>query len=125
MIETKFKFWHKKLKKMSSPCHLGIIYEHLCEQFGTIVKWDDIVKLRFVCQIEDINLYEDDICEAEYNCPVGFDTEPHILQGTIEYQEEDCLWAFNYGHGSMALCEETLLITKKLGNINENPELLK
>ena len=69
--------------------------------------------------------WEGDIYKAEYRCSICYDNEPHILRGLIEYREEDGMWSFDYGHGSMYLYDEKLSLIKKLGTIHENPELLE
>ena len=74
--------------------------------------------------LTDKAFWEDDICEAEYRCAVCFDSEPHILTGTIE-RADNGLWMFDYGHGSMPLDSEDLEITKVIGNKWDNPELIE
>lgn len=68
-------------------------------------------------------LWEGDICEADYRCDACFDTEPHILLGTIE-KADNGLWMFDFGHGSMPLECEELEVHNPIGNRWDNPELL-
>ena len=70
------------------------------------------------------NLWQGDICTAEYRCQICFDSEPHLLTGVIE-QADNGLWMFEYGHGEVPLDCEDLEITKVVGNIHESPELLE
>ncbi len=70
------------------------------------------------------NLWQDDICKAEYCCPVCFQNEPHELIGTI-VQAENGLWMFEYSHGEIPLDCEDLTIVKILGNIHQHSKMLK
>ena len=46
MRTVKFKFYNKKLRKMSRPLGLGIIHETLVDEWG-IFDWKDVEKLQF------------------------------------------------------------------------------
>lgn len=72
---------------------------------------------------EGEELYEADICRANWCCAITFDSEPHKLIGSIEWDETDLIWRFDYGHGSVALSDENLTNIKRIGNIHESPKL--
>ena len=62
MREMKFQFWHKTLHKMSRPYGLGLVWEHLCEEWG-VFNWAD-VEMREYTGLHDNNgaeIYEGDI----------------------------------------------------------------
>ena len=47
MREIKFRFYHTKLRRMSKSSHgLGVIWEHLVDEWGIFV-WKDIVTEQF------------------------------------------------------------------------------
>ena len=76
------------------------------------------------CNKNGKEIWEDDICTAEYICEVSFDSAPHLLTGTIE-QADNGLWMFDYGHGELPLDLEDLEITEIIGNAHEDPNLLE
>lgn len=71
------------------------------------------------------DLYDGDIATATWQCTVCYDTEPHVLTGIVEWSNECAMWMFDYGHGSVPLGSDELDNILKIGNIHENPELLK
>ena len=70
-------------------------------------------------------VFAGDTCKANYFCPVGFDTAPHELIGTIEWDEADLCWVFDYGHGTMPMATEELADLEIIDNVHDNPELLE
>jgi len=75
-------------------------------------------------KFDDMKIWQGDICKAEYRCLICFDSEPHLLVGTIE-QGDNGLWMFDYGHGAIPMDSEDLEIVEKLGNIHDTPELME
>jgi uncharacterized phage protein (TIGR01671 family) len=75
---------------------------------------------------KDIEIYEGDICKAEWLCTVAHDNEPHELQGTIEWSD-DGLWMFDYGHGAVPLASNELsaIAIEVIGNALQHRELLE
>jgi len=61
-------------------------------------------------------IYGGDRIAAAYYCPVCYDTEPHQLGGTVEWNDEQ--WMFDYGHGAMPLCSEDLDDIEIIGNVH-------
>ncbi len=70
-------------------------------------------------------LFEDDICKATWCCAITFENEPHELIATIDWDETDLIWRFDYGYGSVALADENLQNIERIGNIHDNPDLLE
>lgn len=60
-----------------------------------------------------------DSVRASWHCDVGYDDEPHKLDGWMDWCDENLLWEFTYGHGSVALCDNRLdeleIISRKEG----------
>ncbi|MFH1691829.1 MAG: YopX family protein [Candidatus Omnitrophota bacterium] len=46
MRQIKIKYWNKKLKEMSEPMGIALVWETLCELWG-IFEWHDVVKLQW------------------------------------------------------------------------------
>ena len=119
--EIKFRLLNKNTKECRPYT--------LCELIGkTYRKGQFEFRGRFTGLRDDSDkaqeLYQDDICTADYDCPVSFDNNPHKLTGTIEWDKEQGMWMFDYGHGEMPLCCEDLGNIFCIGNVHENPELL-
>ena len=72
----------------------------------------------------EADLWQGDVCTAEYCCAACFENDPHLLIGVIE-QDGNGLWMFEYTHGSLPLDCEDLDITMVLGNVTDNPKLLE
>ena len=46
MIDIKFRFWNRDLRKMSGIYGLGLLWEHLCEEWD-VFDWKDVEKLQY------------------------------------------------------------------------------
>jgi uncharacterized phage protein (TIGR01671 family) len=142
MREIAFRFWNKKLKKMSKPCGLGPIYEFLCIAWD-VFSWDDVEIMQYTGLHDNTKweqltvdeqmkwlsvgkskeewkgreIYEGDICK---NCDYILDA--HISDCRIELvqyiEDEACFVGFNFNDGEGGSCEV-------IGNIYENPSLLE
>lgn len=66
--------------------------------------------------------YHSDIAKAWYDCPVGFENEPHEVTGSIE-QDEYGEWLLDLRHTQIPL--QAFNDFEIIGNIYENLELLK
>ena len=140
MSNPKFRAWDKVAKKYLKPWPegFGILGEATCfDLIGqqlkerspekTVLEMLDDVEIEQYTGIKDCvgnKIWQHSICTAEYRCAVCFDSEPHLLTGLIE-QEDNGLWMLEYEHGSLPLdCEDLQLITV-VGNFYDNPELLE
>ena len=125
MREIKFKFWNKKLHKMSGVLGLGVVWEYLVDQWG-IFNWEDVQKLQYT-GLKDKNgltdIYEGDIREylSSPITPISERQRRDIGVVVFEngrffirwkYRPQDLEW--------LGLCAG-----RAIGNIHENPELLK
>ncbi len=140
MREVKFRVWDKIAKEMVYPewetayvggTELSLYTYTLNDSFNhSSLSWvlhqPEFEVMQYTGGKDDYanKIWESDICTAEYRCDVCFDSEPHLLIGTIE-QEDNGLWMFDYGHGAMPLDLDDLQNIKVIGNIHEKPELLK
>ena len=139
MREIKFRAWNKKNNKMYYFPEMGICSEYNLLSFiwdgdtGTnygAIDWEiENYEVMQFTGLKDKNgegqeMYQDDICKANYYCEIVFDNEPHNLVGTIEWDDTFGMWMYDYGHGSTPLTDENLRDIEIIGNIHQNPELL-
>ena len=124
----KFRAWNPKLNKMEYdvwPTSKNTVGHWIKMAYRDEWQFSDNGQTKVV--IEEYtglkDLWQGDICTAEYRCPVCSDNEPHLLTGTIE-QADNGLWMFDYGHGAVPLDSKDLEILEKIGNIHENKDLL-
>ena len=125
MREIKFKFWNKKLHEMSGVFGLGVVWEYLVDQWG-IFNWEDVQKLQYT-GLKDKNgltdIYEGDIREylSSPITPISERQRRDIGVVVFEngrffirwkYRPQDLEW--------LGLCAG-----RAIGNVWENPELLK
>ena len=118
MRDIKFKFWNKKLRKMSNVLGLGVIYEYLCEEWG-VFDWKDIEKRQFtgILDKNGVDVYEGDIIDANI-------IEHSIsTMGQVVFCEEYSTYANRNLAGDTFLWKLNRI--KVRGNIFESPELLK
>ena len=124
MREIKFKFWNKKLHKMSGTLGLGVVWEYLVDQWG-IFNWEDVQKLQYTGLKDntDKEIYEGDIREylSSPITPISERQRRDIGVVVFEngrffirwkYRPQDLEW--------LGLCAG-----RAIGNVWENPELLK
>ena len=119
--EIKFRFWNKALWRMSAAYGLGLIWEHLCKEWGQF-DWKDVEKLQYT-GLKDRNvaeIYEGDIVELahEYLVCAG------ETLGSIEWRQNGA-WYINYGNSEQELAHVDIGHAGLyiIGNIRENPEL--
>jgi len=117
--EIKFRAWDTNSKEM---------YEIGC--LDCPWPYDEIKIMQFTC-IRDSKgqgIWEGDICEVKYVCPVCFENAPHVLRGEITPTESSGTWLFDYGHGAIPIFQLTGDMENSIeviGNLYENPELLE
>ncbi|KKL62974.1 hypothetical protein LCGC14_2179810 [marine sediment metagenome] len=129
----KYRAWDKIDKLMYCDIHRGIKFDDGSEysfvDFLDNKGYHEWIIMQDTGLKDDSNeereLYQNDICTANYDCPVSFDSDPHRLLGTIEWDKEIGMWMFDYGHGSMPLSCEDLSNIVYVGTVHENPELLE
>ena len=139
MREIKFLFWHKNLKRMSKPYGLGVIWEHLTEEWGNF-SWDDVEKRQYT-GLKDKNgkeIYEGDIVRFDEvmtaDDTLGVAPNGYIyidIHHSVVWNDELVGWDLNFTEDDeLKYKRDTrgLLIegvnTEVIGNIYESPELL-
>ncbi len=110
MRELKFRFWNKTLRRMSAVYGLGLIWEHLCEEWD-VFDWKDVEKLQYtgLTDKDDAEIYEWDIVEVHR----GMDGQEDIWRITIE----------DIRNLPRELSGSNLISRTVIGNVYENPEL--
>ena len=119
MREIKFKFWNKKLHKMSGVLGLGVIWEYLVDQWG-IFNWEDVQKLQYT-GLKDKNgkeIYEGDVVKLD-----SWEGVQQIvfIEGAFCLADKHGLYVGDIHYINHADKNQATII----GNIRENPELLK
>jgi uncharacterized phage protein (TIGR01671 family) len=111
----KFRFWDKRIRKMSRPLALGIIYENLNEYFRSqgasdyCVDWNDIVKMQYT-GLKDKNgkeIFEGDV--------LVYERFAQSCSGTAKTKVEI---------PSIYLMRSGMKNLEVIGNVHENPDLL-
>lgn len=123
MRTVKFKFYNKKLRKMSWPLGLGIIYETLVDEWG-IFDWKDVEKLQFT-GIKDVNgveIYEGDVVVALVHSPFECNKKAtHPAIRTVIFQNG----AFRLQDGAFISHDPIgSFVAEVIGNIYESKHLL-
>lgn len=154
MRTFKFRAWDEKTKQfIATGFHLlgevmafniieGFLYKNLCGEESVLERWNDVIIQQFT-GLFDRNgkeIYEGDICEVEEyeGCPKVFGEIIWGCYSDHEYVENLECWIFKQKHQNSPLsCVvkrgvrysrglETIPDTLQvIGNIYENPELLK
>ncbi len=111
--EIRFRFWNRKLRRMSKVLGVGVIWEHLCDEWG-IFDWPDVVKLQYIGMKDRdrTDVYEGDIIQddddADRTGIIGFELGAYYC--TLDWGTD--LYKGLYQHGVV------------IGNVHESPELL-
>ena len=132
MREIKFRAWDKGLKRMiylSEPTvenddFSGIVFK-LRDYFVSAFSSDRIEDLELMqyTGLKDKNgreIYEGDIVKTETDY---INTGKITEIGVVEFYEEGLVWIINYGETQINLAYAENI--EVIGNIYENPELLK
>jgi uncharacterized phage protein (TIGR01671 family) len=120
MREHKYRAWDEQNNEWIKAKNVGLLIQ-------TALAYPKTIILEEYTGRKDENLkelYENDIITAVWHCTVCFDTSPHELTGTIEWNNENSMFMFDYGHGVVPLASEELDGIVKVGNIHENKDLL-
>lgn len=116
--ERKFKAWLKFEKKFKKVKMIDFIEEKI----WTGANWydfDDIELIEYIGREDEngVPIYEGDIVERKYNCGT------YIERAVVKYSEEGVVFYFDgFDYDLLINFERNL---KVIGNIYENPKLLK
>ena len=118
MRPIKFKFWNNKLKKMSKVHGLGIIYEHLSEEWDGF-DWEDVEKLQFTGLLDRSGkeIYEGDVVKGNL-----IKYSPLPIMGEVVWDNELSGFASKNNAGNTLLFEIDQI--RIIGDKFQNPELL-
>ena len=117
--EIKFRFYNRKIKKMSNPYGVGLIWEHLVEEWG-VFEWKDIEILQYT-GLQDKNgkdVYEENIVMA----PTFSGEQFH--KAIVTWDKQRC--GFKLKPIGPPVVDRMLFVIggEVIGNVHENPELL-
>ena len=125
MMEEKrdiyFRFWHKRLKRMSEPYGLGMIHRSLCVEFGEagMILWNEIIPLQFIGRVDKnkVLIFDGDIIRINQECLYGY------RQGQIEVVWwNDCGWT-PFADNQDGMLYPNPNLCEVIGNEYENPDL--
>jgi len=114
MRDIKFRAWHEKLNKMIYDISVCNSQSEWSDESGK--SWifeDDIMQFTGLKDKNGKEIYEGDIMQH---------ANPFDIPFVVNWIDSDCGYGFNYGTSSYHISDRSFTV---IGNIYENPELLK
>ena len=130
--EIKFRFWNRKLRRMSKVYGVGVIWEGLCDEWD-IFDWSDVETLQYTGRKDKsgVWIFKGDVLVSD-DYPFWSDGQCNY-RGVVDWFERDACWYLDLyvvsdrvrGGATGGMLAQYAEHSEIIGNVHENPELLE